>query len=200
MQNIAEISVELRRGRHRRCRPSAPTACKYTPFMLSIFFFVFFTNIFEVIPVIQMPATARIALPMFLALTVWFVFIDRRHRQEQGPIGYFKNSLFPPGVPPALLHPRGAHRVRLDLPGAAVQPHGPSLRQPAGRPHPAGHLRACSPSGLVVTKWYVVLPAAAGVRRDLLHRLRDPGRASCRPTCSPCSPACTSARRCSHEH
>ena len=74
---------------------------KYAPFLASIFFFVFFTNIFEIVPVIQMPASARIALPMLLALTVWFVFVIVGII-KQGPFGYFKNALFPPGVPPAL--------------------------------------------------------------------------------------------------
>ncbi len=74
---------------------------KYTPFLMSIFFFVFFSNIFEIVPIIQMPATARIALPMLLALTVWFVFVIVG-LIKQGPIGYFKNALFPPGVPKPL--------------------------------------------------------------------------------------------------
>ncbi len=44
-----------------------------------------------------MPATARIAIPLFLSLLVWvvFIFVGFKH---QGP-AYLKNSLFPPGVP-----------------------------------------------------------------------------------------------------
>ena len=43
------------------------------------------------------PATARIAIPMFLALLVWVIFIGVGFK-HQGP-AYIKNSLFPPGVP-----------------------------------------------------------------------------------------------------
>ena len=67
---------------------------KYTPFLLTLFFFIFFCNIFEIIPVIQMPANARIALPMFLALLVWVIYHVRRH-QEPGPFGYFKHAIVP---------------------------------------------------------------------------------------------------------
>src|SRR3546814_10998505 len=49
-----------------------------------------------------MPATARIALPMFLAVFVWFVF-NISGMIEHGPIGYLKHSLIPPGVPVGLL-------------------------------------------------------------------------------------------------
>ena len=44
---------------------------KWTPYLATMFFFIFFSNIFEIIPVFQMPANARIALPMFLALLTW---------------------------------------------------------------------------------------------------------------------------------
>ncbi len=100
MQNIAETSVGFVEDGI-VLQTMGPDGLKYTPFIMSIFFFVFFTNIFEVIPIIQMPAAARIALPMLLALTVWFVFIVVGII-KQGPIGYFKNALFPPGVPTAL--------------------------------------------------------------------------------------------------
>lgn len=73
----------------------------WTPFLLSLFLFIFFTNIFEVIPFIQMPASARVALPMFLALLVWVLY-NAAGVKSQGLFGYLKSSLFPPGVPVAL--------------------------------------------------------------------------------------------------
>ena len=100
MQNVAESSVNFVEDGI-VMQTMGPDGLKYTPFLMSIFFFVFFTNIFEVVPIIQMPASARIALPMFLALTVWVVFIVVGII-KQGPLGYFKNALFPPGVPKAL--------------------------------------------------------------------------------------------------
>jgi F-type H+-transporting ATPase subunit a len=48
-----------------------------------------------------MPANARMAVPLFLALMVWVIF-NAVGVANQGPIGYLKSSLFPPGVPKAL--------------------------------------------------------------------------------------------------
>ncbi len=72
----------------------------WTPFLMSTFVFIYLCNVPGVIPIIQMPATARMALPLFLSLLVWVVFIGTGFK-HQG-IGYLKNSLFPPGVPKAL--------------------------------------------------------------------------------------------------
>lgn len=73
---------------------------KYLPFIAAIFFFVLFANIFEVIPVFHMPATARMATPGFLGVLtlVVFVAVGLKH---QGP-KYFFNACFPPGVPKPL--------------------------------------------------------------------------------------------------
>ena len=69
----------------------------WTPFLLSLFVFIYLCNLPGIIPVVYMPATARIAIPMFLALLVWVVFIGVGFK-HQG-FSYIKNSLFPPGVP-----------------------------------------------------------------------------------------------------
>jgi F-type H+-transporting ATPase subunit a len=69
--------------------------------LTALFFFVFFNNIFGVIPGIQMPATARMAVPAILSLIVWLVFIGAGIK-SQGFGHYFKGALFPPGVPKAL--------------------------------------------------------------------------------------------------
>ena len=73
----------------------------WTPFLLSIFFFVLFCNITEILPTVQMPATARMAIPISMALIVWIVYntVGIKH---QGFFAYLKNSCFPPGVPKPL--------------------------------------------------------------------------------------------------
>jgi F-type H+-transporting ATPase subunit a len=55
-------------------------------------------NLFSVIPLLQFPVTSRIGYPAVLALTVYvlFVVLGIRH---QGPVGYFRNMMFPPGIP-----------------------------------------------------------------------------------------------------
>jgi F-type H+-transporting ATPase subunit a len=73
---------------------------KWVPFLTSIFVFIFFNNIFGIIPGIQMPATARMAVPLILALLVWVVF-NVAGVIANGP-KYFTGVLFPPGVPKAL--------------------------------------------------------------------------------------------------
>jgi len=74
----------------------------WTPFLLTLFLFIFVTNIFEVIPFIQFPVNARMALPFFLAILVWFLF-NFVGIKSQGFRGYFRSMLIPPGVPKALL-------------------------------------------------------------------------------------------------
>jgi F-type H+-transporting ATPase subunit a len=73
---------------------------KWTPFLLSLFIFIFLCNIPGIIPILQMPATARIAIPLVLSLLVWVVFIGTGIK-HQG-LGYFGHLLWPPGVPLAL--------------------------------------------------------------------------------------------------
>jgi F-type H+-transporting ATPase subunit a len=69
----------------------------WTPFLATLFFYIFTLNIFEVIPGTQFPATSRIAIPVLLALTVWVLMIVLGFIHQKG--SYLKNVLFPPGVP-----------------------------------------------------------------------------------------------------
>ena len=73
----------------------------WTPFLLSLFIFIYLCNLPGIIPILQMPATARMAIPIFLAIVVWFVY-NGTGIKHQGFFGYFKSVLFPPGVPKAL--------------------------------------------------------------------------------------------------
>jgi F-type H+-transporting ATPase subunit a len=74
---------------------------KYVPFLTTMFFFIFFSNIFEVVPFIQFPANARMAVPIAMAVMVWGIY-NYLGVKNQGFGGYLKSSLFPPGVPIAL--------------------------------------------------------------------------------------------------
>ena len=73
---------------------------KWTPFFATLFFWIFFINIWSVIPGIQFPATSRIAIPLVLALLSWSLFIIVGV-MKQGP-KYFWHAINPPGVPLAL--------------------------------------------------------------------------------------------------
>ena len=78
-----------------------PEGRKFMPFLTTMFFFILFSNIFEVIPGIQFPANSRMAFPITLAIVVWVIYNVVGIR-AQGLGGYLRNSLFPPGVPVAL--------------------------------------------------------------------------------------------------
>jgi F-type H+-transporting ATPase subunit a len=99
-QNLAETSVNfIEEGIINQT--IGPEGMKYLPFLGALFFFILFGNLFEVIPGFQMPANARMANPAIMALTTWVFFICVGIK-AQGPLKYFKNNLFPPGVPVAL--------------------------------------------------------------------------------------------------
>ncbi len=100
VQNLVESSVDfIREGIVMQTMGSSGLG--WMPYLTALFWFIFFCNITEVIPVFQMPATARMAIPLALALLSWAIFIVVGII-NQGPIGYFKSALFPPGVPKAL--------------------------------------------------------------------------------------------------
>ncbi len=73
---------------------------RWTPFLLSLFIFIYLCNLPGILPVLQMPATARMAIPLFLALFVWVIYnaVGIRHNG----IKYFTLMVWPPGVPVAM--------------------------------------------------------------------------------------------------
>jgi len=101
IQNIAESSVEFIRNQI-IMQTMGPDGLGYLPLLTTMFFFIFFSNITEIIPFVQFPANARFAMPIALALMVWVIF-NVVGIAKQGPIHYLKNSCVPPGVPKAIL-------------------------------------------------------------------------------------------------
>jgi F-type H+-transporting ATPase subunit a len=75
-------------------------AGRFTPFLGSLFLFILFLNVWEVIPGLQFPPTARMGIPGFLAIMVYFVYLFTGFK-NQG-LKYLSGHLFPPGVPKAL--------------------------------------------------------------------------------------------------
>ncbi|SDU56939.1 F0F1 ATP synthase subunit A [Jiangella alkaliphila] len=74
---------------------------KYVPYLVTLFSFIAVLNISGIIPVLQLPATSKIAIPLFLALISWVIY-NYVGIKRQGFGGYFKNMMFPPGVPKAI--------------------------------------------------------------------------------------------------
>ncbi len=100
VQNFAETVVEFVQDGI-ILQTMGPEGLYFTPFLLTLFSFIFVTNIWGIIPVAQMPVNARMAIPAFLAILVWVIF-NFVGIKKQGFFGYFKSMLFPPGVPKAL--------------------------------------------------------------------------------------------------
>jgi len=99
VRNLAEVTIDfVEEGIV--MQTLGKSGLKWTPFLLSLFMFIFLCNIPGVIPIIQMPATARIAIPLALALLVWVIYIGTGLK-HQG-LAYFGHLLWPPGVPVAL--------------------------------------------------------------------------------------------------
>ena len=71
---------------------------KFVPFLFSFFFLVWVFNVMGIIPFAQFPITSVFAIPVAFALIVYFTWVPLGvYRQGFG--GFFKNMLFPPGVP-----------------------------------------------------------------------------------------------------
>ena len=75
-----------------------PEGTKYAGYLASVFFFILFCNILAIVPFINFAPTSRMAIPAFLAVLTWLIF-NVVGLIKQGPIRYFKDTLFPPGVP-----------------------------------------------------------------------------------------------------
>lgn len=74
---------------------------RYVPYLATTFLLIFTFNFMEVFPFIAFPPTSKIAVPLFLSLVAWLVF-NVEGMRINGPVKYFKEILFPPGVPVVL--------------------------------------------------------------------------------------------------
>jgi F-type H+-transporting ATPase subunit a len=101
VQNSAESGVAFVRNQI-IMQTMGTDGLRYLPYLTALFFFIFFSNITEIIPFVQFPANARFGMPLVLALLTWVIF-NVVGVVKQGPLHYLKNSLVPPGVPKAIL-------------------------------------------------------------------------------------------------
>jgi F-type H+-transporting ATPase subunit a len=73
---------------------------RYTPFLGTLFLFILFLNLWEIIPALQFPPTSRMGIPGYLALQTYviYLFVGFKHHGFK----YLTGHLFPPGVPKLL--------------------------------------------------------------------------------------------------
>lgn len=75
---------------------------RFAPYLTVLFSFVFILNLYEILPLAQVPVTSRFSIPGFLAVMTWVLFNYVGIRQ-QGFFRYFKSLMVPPGVPKPML-------------------------------------------------------------------------------------------------
>lgn len=99
MQNVAEsIYGFVRNSIVVDVIGDSKAALRYVPYLCTLFTFIFFANLFEIIPPFLFPATSKLAIPLVLALLTWAIF-NVQGIISQGVGHYFKGILFPSGVP-----------------------------------------------------------------------------------------------------
>jgi F-type H+-transporting ATPase subunit a len=74
---------------------------RFVPFLGSLFFFVWISNLMGVIPGAQFPIMSSLAFPVALTLMVYLTYMYIGMK-TQGPIKFFTSAMFPPGVPKAM--------------------------------------------------------------------------------------------------
>ena len=120
-----------------------------------------------------MPVNARIALPFFLAMMVWAIFVVVGV-VKQGPLKYLKNTGFPPGVPwPLYFLVTPIELVSTFI----VRPLSMFVRLFANML--AGHLLLISFAVICAALWSLTIvaghPAVLVRPARRAHRVRDPG-------------------------
>jgi F-type H+-transporting ATPase subunit a len=97
LQNTAESGVGFVRNQI-IMQTMGTDGLRYLPYLTALFFFIFFSNITEIIPAVQFPANARFGIPAILALLTWLIY-NVVGVVKQGPLHYVKSSIIPSGVP-----------------------------------------------------------------------------------------------------
>ncbi|SDG54248.1 F-type H+-transporting ATPase subunit a [Sinosporangium album] len=97
VQNVAEMGYMFIRDQV--ARPFlGKDADRWMGLLLSLFFLIWVWNLMGVVPGIQFPVVSHIAFPFVLAASIYVLklYLGFKH---QGFFGYFKNMMFPPGLP-----------------------------------------------------------------------------------------------------
>ncbi|MFI6602602.1 F0F1 ATP synthase subunit A [Nonomuraea sp. NPDC050536] len=100
LQNVGEYAYVF--VRDQVARPFlGKDADRWMGFLLTLFLLTLTWNLMGVVPVIQFPVASHIAFPAVLAAVVYVIklYLGFRH---QGFAGFFRNAMFPPGLPKAL--------------------------------------------------------------------------------------------------
>jgi F-type H+-transporting ATPase subunit a len=102
LQNVMEAAIDGIRQNvvHQTIGPEGE---RFLPYLTALFFFVFALNVMGIMPIVMFPISSQMGIPVFFAVVAYVLFLYVGIR-KQGFIGYFKELMFPPGVP-KLLYP-----------------------------------------------------------------------------------------------
>jgi F-type H+-transporting ATPase subunit a len=100
MQNVGELGIMFVRDQILRSM-MGKRGDGYLPFLCSLFFFIWFANLMEVIPLAQFPPMSIFAFPVSLMIMVYLTY-NYVSIKNLGFGGYFR-SMIPSGVPGPIL-------------------------------------------------------------------------------------------------
>jgi F-type H+-transporting ATPase subunit a len=97
MQSLVESGIQF--VRENIAIPMiGPEGDRFMPLLATLFFAIFFWNIFEVVPGVNFSSNSRIAFPLVMAVIAWITY-NAVGIGRHGFAGYLKLALFPPGAP-----------------------------------------------------------------------------------------------------
>jgi F-type H+-transporting ATPase subunit a len=96
-QLMGEISLNFVRKSIAHEQLGEKDGDRFLPLLTTIFFIVLGMNVTGIIPSLNIASTALIGLPLVLAVAAYFTFIYAGVKKHG--VGFFKNALFPAGVP-----------------------------------------------------------------------------------------------------
>ncbi|MCS5728432.1 F0F1 ATP synthase subunit A [Herbiconiux moechotypicola] len=96
-QSVVEMGLDFTRVNIAEDLLGKKDGRRFLPLITTIFFAVLFMNITGIIPFLNISANSTIGMPLVLAVAAWIAFIYAGLRKH--PAAFFKNALFPPGVP-----------------------------------------------------------------------------------------------------
>ena len=97
-QSIVELGVDFVRVQIAEQIMGKERARPFLAMLTTIFFTILAMNLAGIVPFLNMAGTARIGLPLVLAVWVLIVYLAAGIR-KQGLGKYLKSQLFPPGIP-----------------------------------------------------------------------------------------------------
>jgi F-type H+-transporting ATPase subunit a len=96
-QSLVEMGLDLVRVNIADDLLGRKDGKRFLPLLTTIFFMILFMNLTGVIPFLNIAGTSVIGVPLVLAIVAYVAFIYAGVKKS--PKNFFKNSLFPAGVP-----------------------------------------------------------------------------------------------------